>query len=260
MDSNFINTNYEKRLVAFIDILGFKNIIAKSIFDEQVANNLHRAMKRISEDHQNNQRDIANDDNPFNKMVTTFSDSAVISYPVQPGTGNLFSLLMEIIYLQIDLINLGFLLRGGIAIGPLYHEDSIIYGPAMIEAYYLESKIAQYPRIVLTPHTLYRAMQITRLNNVEFEQEFFKRIVTLDQSCNIYYLDVLGQGDEFDDPVDGYLSFLKHTHDIIIDGLKSTDESVHIKYKWFGIYLNHTVDQYYGSSCNNLKIPDKLLL
>lgn len=52
----------------------------------------------------------------------------------------------------IELLQLGFLTRGGITIGPVHHRDNIIFGPALIEAVALE-KEAHYPRIAEPPTT-----------------------------------------------------------------------------------------------------------
>lgn len=41
------------------------------------------------------------------------------------------------------------LVRGGIARGQLIHDRIMVVGPAMIEAYRLESKEAFYPRIII---------------------------------------------------------------------------------------------------------------
>ena len=42
------------------------------------------------------------------------------------------------------------ILRGGIALGRLIHEEGgALFGPAMNEAYSLESKLAIYPRVVI---------------------------------------------------------------------------------------------------------------
>ena len=46
-------------------------------------------------------------------------------------------------------------IRGSIAIGPgLELEDNFIYGPPLAEAHYLENKIAEYPRIVISDSVL----------------------------------------------------------------------------------------------------------
>nr|WP_317187917.1 hypothetical protein [Acinetobacter gerneri] len=41
------------------------------------------------------------------------------------------------------------LLRGALTIGEIYHDENMVFGPAMVEAYELESKVAEFPRIIL---------------------------------------------------------------------------------------------------------------
>ena len=48
------------------------------------------------------------------------------------------------------MMSKGILLRGGITVGQLCHKDNIVYGPAMVEAYELESKSAIYPRVIVS--------------------------------------------------------------------------------------------------------------
>ncbi|MCG8563685.1 MAG: hypothetical protein MI747_01235, partial [Desulfobacterales bacterium] len=48
--------------------------------------------------------------------------------------------------------NLGMMVRGGISVGKLIHEEAgALFGPAMNEAYALESKSAIYPRVIISP-------------------------------------------------------------------------------------------------------------
>lgn len=51
-------------------------------------------------------------------------------------------------------MKLGCLIRGGIATGSLYHAKGVVYGPALLEAYELESQFAQQPRIILSEETV----------------------------------------------------------------------------------------------------------
>jgi len=47
-----------------------------------------------------------------------------------------------------ELLRVGFLIRGGVTVGGLYHNDAgVIFGPALIEAVAIEKK-ACYPRII----------------------------------------------------------------------------------------------------------------
>lgn len=48
----------------------------------------------------------------------------------------------------------GILFRGAVVIGDLYNDKIIIFGPAMLEAYELESKKAIYPRIIIEEDTI----------------------------------------------------------------------------------------------------------
>jgi hypothetical protein len=43
----------------------------------------------------------------------------------------------------------GYLLRGGVTIGDVIHDDEVVFGPGLNRAYYLESKVAKMPRFVL---------------------------------------------------------------------------------------------------------------
>jgi hypothetical protein len=91
--------------------------------------------------------------------VSTFSDHIVMSYPVEDlfranerdGLGwGLHFVCAEVAVLAAAAINDGLLLRGGATVGPLYHEGGVVLGPAMVEAYELESRHAMYPRIVVS--------------------------------------------------------------------------------------------------------------
>ncbi len=56
--------------------------------------------------------------------------------------------------LIVDLLHLGFLTRGAIVVGELYHRDNVILGPALLEAHKIESKEAFYPRIIVSQEVL----------------------------------------------------------------------------------------------------------
>ena len=95
----------------------------------------------------------------FRPEVSTFSDNIVISYPLASMTKELSPHSVPIFVLSQTLLSilasqalrLGFLLRGGAAIGRLYHDSGVIFGDALVEAYRLESQIAIYRRVILSP-------------------------------------------------------------------------------------------------------------
>jgi len=55
-------------------------------------------------------------------------------------------------------MDLGVFVRRGISIGPLYHDTNVVFGPALVEAYKLESRIAKFPRILVSDQ-VYTASQ-----------------------------------------------------------------------------------------------------
>lgn len=82
------------------------------------------------------------------KQVTAFSDSIVISYDTSmPGGG--FHVLMDLVYICNDLLGIGIPVRGGVTVGQLIHDERKCFGPAMVEAYLMESQAAIYPRIII---------------------------------------------------------------------------------------------------------------
>ena len=80
-----INANYKLKYVAFLDLLGFKNMVYQSVGDQNILNNINIALSYIGKMQHDNYNGIM----PMvdlGKQVTAFSDSIVISYDASiPG-------------------------------------------------------------------------------------------------------------------------------------------------------------------------------
>ncbi len=103
---------------------------------EEEKQKLHRALKRIYKVKSDNESKGIMNMKSMGVEVTTFSDSAVISYPAKDD--NLLYLILDLIHMQLDLALDDVLLRGGLSIGALFHDGDIVYGPAMNMAYKIE--------------------------------------------------------------------------------------------------------------------------
>jgi hypothetical protein len=139
--------SYETRAVAFIDILGWEKAVDDSITSPELRRKLLNAVWFIG----TRSREDAEDDTPDHPsfdQATQFSDTVVISFPYS-GYLDLMRLVIQITSYQQSMLSLGFPLRGGIAVGPLYHDRSHVFGPALNEAYYMESKLALHPRVII---------------------------------------------------------------------------------------------------------------
>ena len=138
---------YSDRYVAFVDILGFSAIVRKIEHDatSHRINALADALRAIGSHHPS-----LNGGDDF--QFQTFSDSIVISSATTPtGLLHIFHSISE---LFIDLLKPGLLIRGAVAKGKLYHDQFVMFGPALLDAYSIETNIAKYPRVVLKSRCL----------------------------------------------------------------------------------------------------------
>lgn len=130
---------YETRLVAFFDILGWKSEIEAAGNDPRhiarlaAAVRLFRTTTGVAED--------------AGAQLSTFSDNVVFSSPYVPS--EVEGLLQSLAVTQLGLALFGFWMRGAVTVGEIYHDEHIVFGPALNQAHHLESKIAKYPRIIL---------------------------------------------------------------------------------------------------------------
>lgn len=161
----------ENYLVAFLDILGFKDAIDKCIEEQNlkllndIDSSLKRAEKIISLDIQTAE-ETGYDSNMAYKQ---FSDSMSISFKHDP-TGyieenNLFDFrlaisLLSLMNVQIEMLKSKIYIRGGLSLGSLHKENNQrIFSEGLINSYFLESSLAKYPRIIIHEN-LYEILKI----------------------------------------------------------------------------------------------------
>jgi hypothetical protein len=142
---------YQTRIVAFIDILGWKNAIQKRLPSDEVRA-LGKTLMQLQwvTNHYNALSNLMPSGMPWpgNPMMTQFSDSILIS--VDDDEHGRFELQRALQILSSNLIGASRLLRGGVARGEIFHNGSLVFGPALIEAYELESQHASSPRVILS--------------------------------------------------------------------------------------------------------------
>lgn len=203
---------YENRVVLFLDILGFSNHIGESVENEQLLNSIYQAMN-----------ELLKYKDKFGKMpfreITMFSDSIVISYPYKKSS--LIRTLHEFRDIILILLQYGFICRGGISFDKLYHKDSVVFGPAMIKAYQLETKHAVYPRVIISSEDI----QKYKINCLECDIE--------KDDDGLYYFNIF----KFFYSESGQMlelsKFIKEKlEEIIILNINNKDERIRNKYEW----------------------------
>jgi len=157
---------YEERLVAFIDILGFKEIVRQSESDSIQIEFIYSILKylkkwdrqdkwdlrfvEIEERFQYGNREKYDIREKTNS--TSFSDSIVVSVKVDDDINEVTSTLVaNLAYMGALLLKKGILFRGGLTFGDVIHDDNgTVFGQGLTDAYMLESKNAIYPRIIMS--------------------------------------------------------------------------------------------------------------
>jgi hypothetical protein len=143
LEDYFQNPSYERRVVAFYDVLGWRAKIAEAGTDPTEIGELRRIIlgsTRIT-------RLSAEDFSESDIRTSSFSDNIVVSMPVSQLS--LYRLLGSVGCLVLAAAANGFLVRGGVTIGDLVHDSECVFGPALNRAYELESTIAKLPRVVI---------------------------------------------------------------------------------------------------------------
>ena len=161
---------YESRLIAFIDILGFKEIVIQSEKDQEKLTLLDSVLNylkdweaseswglklvEIEEDAQ--KKGVQNFEIRGKTNSTSFSDSIVVSVKLHSNVNEMAStLIVNLAYIGAVLLEKGILFRGGLTIGNIVHkENGTVFGQGLIDAFRLESNCAKYPRIILSDNLL----------------------------------------------------------------------------------------------------------
>lgn len=137
---------YEQRYCAFIDILGFRELIQKINHGELSTLTLRTMLELVHRPSRLRVQDAMLKASELHAQ--SISDAVAISVScTSVGLLHLFSVLED---LALRLLAAGSLLRGAIAKGPLYHDERMVFGQALVDAYHLESNIARYPRIMIS--------------------------------------------------------------------------------------------------------------
>jgi hypothetical protein len=224
-DPLFVRADGQPRLVRcavlFLDILGMREITRAPAEEvERRLRDLDRAVTDMS-------RDYLEPTSPF--PAAFFSDAFVVAAPIEDEAEEqetVQELLFQTALLQLNFLAAGFYVRGGVSIAPFHIRNRLIFGPALVEAYELESAVAIYPRVVLSDEVAALAERPNSLLVSDREGRTF-----------VNYLDLV-----FDDP-DGGSRVVEAHRDMVVARLRRHDDrkGVWEKYRWVAEYHNDFV-------------------
>ena len=164
---------YSDCYIAFIDILGFKEMIKRRSCNDLYE--MYRCLQGKPLEYFNHDGTPVLDMNAVHMKV--MSDS-VCFYVEREIVNSLVGLIATCAYFQYDLLCLPdpVLSRGAITHGEIFADGDILFGPGFVKAYLMEEKSSKYPRIIMTQETIDLSMNQT----AEEELDYIPRYTFLD--------------------------------------------------------------------------------
>lgn len=243
---------YERAIVTFIDILGFRALI-ETRDTAEILEILQFLRASTRGDGHEDPRPTRSDEARLHTQ--SFSESVsdavvrVRTTVTQSHDGPFLYELLNLMHAQIQCLSRGILIRGGLTLGNIHvgpGGEGPVFGPAMVRAYQIEQSEAVYPRIMideaaieafLEDPTLWQESQFDE-NDLEMAQRYIS--VAEDGS---YFLDYLAAADagEFDHGEAGRFTFLETHRDLIERELQSSQGRERRKLIWLANYHNRFV-------------------
>lgn len=235
MTQPFLTVTGKPRLrrcaVLFLDLLGVREMSGSS--------EARKHLRAIEQAISGSYGDFLRADSPW--PAAFFSDTLVLAAPIlsKPEEHAAISgLLGQAARLQLELIGQGFFARGGLAIGQFHIHNGLIFGPALVGAYELESTHAVHPRVILD-RDAERCQREGLDPAVPPEAQTQATLLHCDDDgwTFINYLGVL-----FDEPDDPRPRLVAH-RDILINRLAAHSGRRRLweKYRWAAEYHNSIV-------------------
>lgn len=206
----------ESHIVAFIDLLGFSEMVRKDCESSEPP----RHLKLLYRAHA---RAAATFSADLDAGLIQFSDSIVFSKPY--SSKSLSGFLDAISNWQRSLLMDGLLCRGGITFGKHFVKDKFLFSKAMIDAYHLESATARYPRIVVSQNLLDLVAVDISINTLPLRKE----------DDGILFVDYL------DAPGNERVELVKAVS-AVIDKNRTEGASVQEKMRWLARYSDHVLE------------------
>ncbi|WP_139278854.1 hypothetical protein [Sphingobium sp. YR657] len=223
---------YTKQVVTFLDIMGFKEIVAG-----QDAQAITRMLNLIQK-----KAAAAGEDTAEATKIISFSDSVIRARPVSEDavTALLFE-VGELATAQWDLMGSGILVRGGITIGDVLVAPGRAFGPAFVRAYELEASWARSPRVVFDPAAVGQIRDQAKLGNYAARRKLIlavRKNLKLDQD-GIWFIDYIANAYRRLEASEHRRQMMKHRKIIITSANElQPDSAVIAKYLWLIRYFN----------------------
>jgi hypothetical protein len=243
---------------AFLDVLGFSERISQS-FKSGKGDDL------LQEFHALLKKQIASIEKDTNESLLYFkslTDNIILAHPrfSEDLESEFGFILWSISEYQFAMAQRGFFIRGGLSIGPLFVDSNSVYGPALLEAHHLESKVAVNPIVVLSDDTMELVLRHIRYyGEKERSPQNRSVLVNSDGRFFINYLSECYLEDGYEEINWNALRVHKERVEAALTEY-SAAPTIFAKFSWLSAYHNHFCDSVktYPGYDPNLKISSNL--
>lgn len=214
------DTNYSNSYIAFLDILGMKNLVNQSYTDLRTIFNAVESGKELY-----SQMKVPGG-TPFidkdHLKITIMSDALVLSInsDIDRAFSKLIGFSSYLIIRLLQVLERPIFLRGGITKGTIFHNDNIVFGPGLVDAYNLENDVAKSMRCIISPN----------LNDDITVQTYLSRegcALITDQEDGLFFINYLS------------LEIKDHLNNVAIEIIESdVNDNIKDKYKWLKHYID----------------------
>lgn len=276
----------KKGIVSFIDILGFKELVKNHPDDTDFFLKIFKGIEYCYHDYKLGMEDM---DDSFDVVHTlqTFSDSIVSTVTTKSDVETqlrefLFMFELEVQHLAFVqyqmFVDYGILIRGAISFGNIYHDNNILFGEGMVNAYEMEETLAIYPRIIIDPKIIdligkyakdvdRYPDEIKNFHDTMFVPSDMYKQIRQDKD-GLYFIDFLNLKD-----VEGYWYvpleptnndiyeiFISYKEKLLekLSEIQSKSDKTKVKYNWLKNYYNDMVKLNCKLLPNN-RITDELI-
>lgn len=139
-DWPLVSDCYREKYVVFLDILGFRHHVEQADHQPEHRVALLQILTLFKK---------TASGNPHSGLrLSQFSDSLILS--AHPTSNGLQDLVLSIHLIVSNLLQRDILLRGGMAVGGVHHDDDFVYGVGVNEARKLEQREPHDPCVLVT--------------------------------------------------------------------------------------------------------------
>lgn len=210
---------YEHRLVAYLDVLGWSDFVERSLAKPELIDSILTALSYLPTEIPGSQPPKYGTDNLVSHwpQLTQFSDTVVISCALDPcdpyTVPTVYNLLCTIQGVSLLMLANGFPIRGGIADGPMYHSQNHVFGPALNVAVRLEKTDAIFPRVVLQPNPEGAPLSAVGMHKYEAARKTLRNNTQLGSyfGAAMFQNDILGRRLKIDEDGMRFVDFLSGT-------------------------------------------------